>query len=239
MLSPVLLTGCLAGSLATNTGARVGETWSDAPRQLAVNGERVELSFVLKKSMENKSIHALGLADYCVFEIPGGGADAEVDDTGAFRAEYIVADHKPGDIVPITATAYRTYGSRDRMMIAGEWVTGESPNDEPDRKVASASLALEIYQPVINLPIPHLTAGLDVATARLVLHRRGGSDSIIYPERPPRSGFKLSEQPGGGWLVEYTPAANEINPTGATTFEFSALDETGDRHEYTGELPTP
>jgi len=233
------LTGCIGGSLATNTGARAGETWSDAQRQLAVNGETIQLSFVLKEAFENNSMHAEGLADYCVFEIDGGGVDAKVNDEGAFRAEVTLGEYAPGDLVRINATAYRTYGSRDHMLIADEWVTGENPSDTPDTRMASASVTLEVYQPVISLTIPHLSNDIDLATARLVLHRRDGSDAVVYPERPPREGFKLTRQAIGGWLIEYAPAADEINPTGVTPIEFSALDLAGQRHEFNDELATP
>ncbi|HRX85565.1 MAG TPA: hypothetical protein P5572_11155 [Phycisphaerae bacterium] len=235
----VVGSGCVAGSLATQTGALPGETWSNAPRQMAHVGETVPLSFVLKKPLESKSINAVGLADYCVFDVNGERYDVDVSPNGAFETEITLTHAKPGSSIPIVATAFRENEGRDHMRIAGEWLTNESPRNTPDDRIASAAVTLEIYQSHVDLTVPPLPDGLDVGTARLVLHRRNGGDAIVFVNRPPRRGFTVAALPAGGWHITYDPAADEVNPTGTTRAEFSFYDRAGNRHEYRTELPTP
>jgi hypothetical protein len=231
--------GCVSGSLATNTGARAGESWATASRQPAHVGETVQFSFVLKRPMEDKSMHALGVADYCVFDIGGERYDVDVDESGAFRIEHGLTQARAGDKVRVTAVAYREYGPRDHRRVAGEWLKNQSPQNEPDQRVASARVTLEVYQSSLELDVPPLPDGLDPSTARLVLRPRGRRDVVLYAHRPPRRGFTFDVSPNGGWRVTYLPSGDEVNPTGATPTEFSIFDNAGNRHEFRTELATP
>lgn len=231
--------GCVAGSLATSTGAQPGSTWSTDSRQLAHVGETVKLSFVLKRPLAAESIHALGLADYCEYRIGGERVDADLDADGAFLAEYQLDRVSPGDTVPIVATAWRQVGDRDAMKIGGEWLTNESPNNPPDEPVASSTVRLHIYQAQVEFIIPPIPDGLDVDTARLVLRRRDGRDTVIYSHRPPRRGFSITPDPAGGWTVTYLPYGDELNPTGTTPVELSVFDRAGNRHQFQTEIDTP
>jgi hypothetical protein len=239
LAATIPLTGCLAGSLATSTGALPGETWSDASEQPAHVGETVRLSFVLRDAMAPKSIHAAGLADYCVFTVGDATFDAELDDSGAFLSTYELVDHRPGDVVAVEATAYRQQGARDHMLIAGEWVSNESPRNPPDQRVANDRVNLRIYQAQVAIAIPPIADGLDPITGRMVFRRETLGDTVVYAHRPPRDGFTLTEQPGGGSLVEYTPTGSQLNPTGTTRVDFTIHDFAGNRHEYHQILETP
>lgn len=231
--------GCLAGSLATNTGALPGETWSIAARQAAHVGEVVQLSFVLKKPFESKSMHALGLADYCVFNIAGERYDVDLNADGSFTMEFPLDRAQPGDSMPITASAYRQYDGRDHMRIANQWMTNESPNNGADQWVASGGVTLEVYQSRIELLVPALPDGLDLGTAQLVLRRRDGDDAVVYPDHPPRRGFTVEPVAEGGWRIDYLPRAAEVNPTGMTPAVLTFQDRAGNRHEYRTDVPTP
>jgi len=231
--------GCISGSLAANTGAGPGESWSTASRQAAHVGETVELSFVLKKPLENKSIDAIGLADYCVFSIAGEHHDVDVNGDGAFLLSCPLTDMVEGDAVRIQAAAYREVGARDYRRIADQWVAAEHEGNEPDQWIASAGLTLEMYQSRLRLPVQPHSHPLDWTTGRLVLQRRDGRETIVYAEKPPRRGFQVAPLPNGGWEVTYTPGGNDVNPTGTTLAVFSVFDESGERQEYHQEFATP
>jgi hypothetical protein len=200
-----LLSGCLAGSLATNTGAQPGGTWSTAQRQPAHVGERVKLSFVLKQALANESMHAAGLADYCVFNLGGEKLDAEIDESGAFTTEYRFDNVTAGERVPISAIAYRQVGPRDRMLIAGEWISNASPNNPSDDPIASAALSLDFYQTQVEIAVPVALDAIDPATAELRFKLREGEDVVVYVAHPPRPGFTLEARDEAHCVVRYQP----------------------------------
>ncbi len=231
--------GCRTGSLATSTDDGAGGEWSVAPRQRAHVGETVEFSFMLTEALGTEPIHAFGVADYCTFRIGDRRMDTDIDNRGGFRTRCTMDRYAAGDSVKVSATAYRERDARDQMLIAGEWITNESPNNKPDDFVATASLRLDVYQSHVRIVLPPNADGYDFSTARMILRRADGSRTMVFEHRPPRTGFAVSPQAGGGWLVDYAPAGDEVNHSGTTDVEFSVYDRANNRHVQTVEIETP
>ena len=232
--------GCLAGSLATNTGERGTGQWSIDRRQRVHVGETVELSFVLTEPWRQKPVNATGLADYCVFEIGADRVEADVNELGGFRAQYTFGDIHPGYTITVTARAYRQRGDRDFKKIGVTWLRNESPLNDPDDQVAGAKVRLVAYQSHVRIALPRPADEFDFATARLLIRRSDGRSTAVYRHRPPRKGFELLPRPAGdGWWVSYLPGGNQVNPCATTEVEFSVYDLAGNRHHFTDTIDTP
>jgi len=233
-------TGCLSGSLATSSGETDGGKWSIAKRQQIHVGETVEFSFVLKKALAKESVDASGIADYCVFSIGGDRVEAELDEAGVFKTEYKFAGVEDGQQVQVVATAYSTQDDRDFMQIAGKWLQTESPYNKPDRRIASASVLLNVYQGVVRFKLPKPEDAYDLGTAKMTFRCAGDRLVSVFEHRPPRNGFEISDENADGsrW-VAYLPTGDQLNPTGTTDVEFSIYDVAGNRMTFTETLQTP
>lgn len=232
--------GCLSGSLATSSGGTDGGKWSIARRQQVHVGETVEFSFVLKKAMSKDSIDAHGIADYCVFSIGGERVEAEIDEAGGFKTEFNFADAEDGRQVEVVASAYSTQDDRDFMQIAGKWLQTESPYNKPDRRIASASVLLNVYQSVVRFKLPKPEDAYDMGTGKLTFRCEGDRLVSVFEHRPPRNGFEISDENADGsrW-VAYLPTGDQLNPSGTTDVEFSIYDVAGNRMTFTETLQTP
>ena len=230
--------GCFAGSLASTTGPTTG-TWSNARHQLVHVGETVQFSFVLKKALATEGMHAEGVADYCVFNIGGDRLQADINELGTFRATYTFDRAAPGDVIPVKATAYRQYNQRDRMEIHGEWLKNQSPNNEPDQPLASASIRLTAYQSEVRLHLPPSPDDYDISTGRLVLRPNPDALVPVYAGEPGVRGFTAAPAEDGGWIITYQPDGTEVSPYGLTQVEFSVYDLAGRERVFTDTLETP
>ncbi len=233
-------TGCLSGSLATSSGGTDGGTWSIAKRQSIHVGETVEFSFVLKKPLSNDSIDAGGIADYCAFSIGGNRVEAELDETGGFKAEYTFSGVEDGAQIAVAASAFSTQDDRDFMQISGKWLQTESPYNKPDRRVASASVTLTVYQSIVRFKLPKPEDAYDLGTGKLTFRCAEDRLVSVFEHRPPRVGFEISDENADGsrW-VAYLPTGDQLNPTGTTEVEFSIYDVAGNRMTFTDTIETP
>jgi hypothetical protein len=195
---------------------------------------------VLRHPIWTEAIHAQGQADYCSFEIGAERVETGLNDSGGFDATYTFDDVRAGDKVAVTASAYRTNGTRDRMKIAGDWMDNDSPYDERDKQVARATVHLIAYQRPIRFVLPKRADAFDFATAQLVIRRDDGRNSTVYQHRPPRQGFVVSpDDAGDGFQVAYLPTGDQLNPSGTTEVELSVYDQAGNRQVFTQTIDTP
>jgi hypothetical protein len=238
--------GCVSASLGTSTGPHPQQQrWSIAAKQMAHVGETVQFDFVLT-DIWGRFVAPTGLADYCVAMIGSERAEAEPDERGHFRFSYALDRARPGEKVPVTATAYQQRGSRDHMKIRGQWLTADSPYAEPDRKIAGDSIQLTIYQTKVEMKIVRPADDLDPESGVLRLQRGDGTAAPVYTgtpvyiDKPGRPGFRLDgPEPNGYYRVEYQPTGEQLNPTGTTEVEFSVYDLGGQRHVVSQTLSTP
>jgi len=238
--------GCVSASLGTNTGPRPPQQrWSVAAKQMAHVGETVQFDFVLT-DFWGRFVAPTGLADYCVTMIGSERAEAEPDERGHFRFSYAFDRTRPGEKVPVTATAYQQRGSRDHMKIRGQWLTADSPYAEPDRKIAGDSIQLTIYQTKVEMKIVRPADDLDPESGVLRLQRLDGTAAPVYTgtpvyiDKPGRPGFRLDgPEPNGYYRVKYQPTGEQLNPSGTTEVEFSVYDLGGQRHVVSQTLSTP
>jgi len=232
--------GCISGSLASTTGDCGSGRWSADSRQRVHVGETVEFSFALRDPLRPEATNAIGLADYCVFQIGSDRLEADIDERGRFRTACTFDDLRPDETVSVTASAYRECGGRDFKEINGTWLRNQSPYNEADEIVASSRIRLTGYRSRVRLALPRPTDEYDFSTARLLLRRRDGHTSAVYLCRPPRGGFKLEPRSArDGWWVCYQPDGDEVNPCGTTEVVFSVYDQAGNEHRITGTMETP
>lgn len=232
--------GCVSGSLATSSGAADGGKWSIASRQQVHVGETVEFSFVLKKPMSDESIDARGLADYCAFTIGKDRVEAELDEAGGFKADYMFDGFESGAQIEVIADAFATQNDRDFMKISGKWLQTESPYNKPDKRVASGRMVLTAYQTVVRFKLPKPEHAYDMGTGKLTFRRSAGGNVSVFENRPPRTGFEISpENADGSRWVAYLPTGDQLNPTGTTDVEFTIYDVAGNRMTFTDTLETP
>jgi hypothetical protein len=240
LVAPGLLGGCAAGSLATSTGPRQDGEWSVAPEQPVHTGETVRFSFVMVDPFLRQVVDQPGAADYCLFEFGGDKEAIEPEPGGGFRTEYTFDEIVAGDLVKVQATAYRERGPRDGVKIGDSWVENLSPHNEPDERVAGASVTLACYQSEVKIELPSSADGYDFTTGKLTLYREGSPGVPIYQKRPPRGGFEVVPGSGGaGWWVMYRPSGDEVNTFGETRVEFSVYDRVGNRRVFQDVMDTP
>lgn len=235
----MLAGGCYSVSIATSTGDRLGGNWSTVPKQQAHVGETVEFSVMLTQPLTGRPVHARGAADYCALFLNGRRVDLEMDIDGRFHGTYAFDFVDADEKIRVDAKVYLTRGSRDFMQIRGEWLRNESPRDWPDHLVASGHVELAFYQSELRLEVPGAAGGFDLSTAKLILRRPDGTETTVFPYRPPRHGFSLTQQPHGGLLLTYRPRADEISPYGATQAVLSVYGHDGKGYQAEELLLTP
>ncbi|RME40958.1 MAG: hypothetical protein D6788_02275 [Planctomycetota bacterium] len=238
-----LIPGCLSGSLATDTGPRPpGFRWSMAPQQMVHVGETVHFDFVLQDAA-HRFVPPFELVDYVVLQVGGDRLEAEPDAQGHFTFTYRFDRVRPGDRIPVTASAYAQRGPRDFMFIPeeGRWLHNDSPANTPDRKLFSDSVILIVYALSIDLPIPPPSAPLDPESGVLrIAGEGGGKETKVYLERPHRPGFRLigpDEQ--GGYRIRYEPPAEMLPAAGTVRAEFTVYDVAGKAYTVSRTLPVP
>lgn len=234
------MTGCVSGSLASNTGPPLrGGVWADAPRQSVLVGETVQFDFVLQ-NLFRQVVQPLGTADYCVFRVGTTSMDDTADAHGHFQFSYDFEGYKPGDIVDVQVTAYQRIGNQDFMRVGDHWYRSESLFDAPDRRVARDKIQMTVYAPVIELDLPGDADAFDPTSGVLKIHRFDGSTTSVYLDRPGRPGFTLAPQgPDGRYRVRYIPSADQLNHVGTTPVDFSIHDVGGVAHYASVILETP
>lgn len=239
---PLLLaaSGCIQGSLATRTGPNGPQLWSADKRQEAHVNETVPFSFILTSPPRDRPLDPYGYADYCVASIGDQRVLCEADLQGHFRFSHRLAEAKPGDETKVTATAYRQYGNRDFIQVGGSWLHGDSPIDEPDRKVCSDSITLRVYQARVEMRLPGGASPFDFESGKLQLLKYDGSVRLVFLDRPGRPGFIASgPDDAGGYTVVYAPDGDELNPSGQTPARFTVYDLAGHPHTVEMMIPTP
>jgi hypothetical protein len=232
--------GCIRGSLASSTGPNGPELWSTDDTQQVHVGETVDFSFILLTPMQRRPLDPYGYADYCIAELQERRIVSEPDLGGHFRFSSTMPDAEPGDEIELIATAYRQYGARDFLKVGDTWLRGESPIDEPDRKVCSDEINLVFYQARLQISLPGGAAPLDPESGKLELIKRDGTVSSIFLDRPQRPGFVVQgPDAAGSYTVLYEPRGDELNPSGQTTARLVIYDLAGHPHSAEMTIPTP
>ncbi|MFQ5590812.1 MAG: hypothetical protein ACE5HE_06605 [Phycisphaerae bacterium] len=210
-----------------------------AKRQMVHVGEDVEFQLVLVDAL-GRFVPPLGLADYCVATVGGERTETTPDVRGCFRFTLPFDRYAPGQRVRVTASAYLQRGGRDFMKIRGEWLESDSPYETRDKKVATDSITLTVYEAPIELIMPRPADELDPETGVMRIRRTDGSTTSVYVDKPGRPGFILAgPEPDGYYHVRYRPKARELNPTGTTEVTLTIHDVSGQRHEASVVVDTP
>ncbi len=237
-----LASGCMTvtGSLASDTGPSP-TGWSTHDQQLAVVNERVEFSFVLARSRRSPAPMAPeGIADYCLFTIGNELLEADLNAMGHYRLTYEFTGREPGETVPVSATAFRQRGVRDRMKVGDTWVHNEGPYDQPDMQIADDAIEMIIYECKVDLPVRRPGRDLDMAAGRLEIQKRDGETRIIHSESPYENGFRhTGPDAEGNYHVLYEPGPDEVNKQGITPIRFTAPDNQGEVHTIEAAIKTP
>ena len=239
-VSLTCLAGCISGSLATSTGPRqIGHQWSTEKQQMVCRGEEVKFDFVLEDG-RHRFVDPAGLADYCVVIVGAERIECDADLHGHFPFSYRFDRFRPGDRVPVSATAYTLRASRDYMKISGRWMRNESPYDLPDRKGVAAKVVLTVYESPVELTIPAKRLPLDPETAVLRIHKEEGAVTTVFQDLPHRSGFHFEgPRDQGDYFVRYVPRAGELNSCGVTRVSFTIYDVAGQAYRMESEVDTP
>jgi len=231
--------GCIRGSLATDTGYSTEGAWSAAKVQDAHIGETVTCSLILRESFKKERLSLLGVADYAAAQISSDRVEAEPQ-SGRFVFRYTFKDVDPGRTVKVSARAYRIRKKKDYMKIQGQWLRSQSPYELPDRNVGADSLKLRFYQSRIEYSFEAPRTKLDWATSRLVITRKDKQISTVLMEKANRSGFTVNgPDRKGRYCIQYFPLAEQVNKTGETSVALYVLDINGQQHTYKFEFDTP
>ena len=235
--------GCatLPGSLATDSGPSPLE-WSESEHQFVHVGEQVRFSFAMAKDSRRKvAVNPIGLADYCIAQVDDERIEAMLTRDGHYRFAADMSDRRHGEVIDVSAVAYRTRGTRDIMQIGEEWVRADSPSDQPDGLISSDRLRLTAYKSRIELPCEHPLQDLDLTTGRLEIVRADGSTTQIPPDADGRAGGFAYTGPDttGRYVIVYEPRATELNKKGTTVVRFRVHDAAGDPHVFDAVLNTP
>ncbi len=239
LMATVLSTGCISGSLATSTGSRPeGFAWSPDPKQYAHIGEHVSFDFVLTDAFDH-FVDPVGIIDYGVATMAGERIEMEVNPSGHLTfTRPINADI--GESLHVEVTAYRQLAGRDQIKVGDEWLRSNSPFEQPDKRVASDSVTLLIYQAHVRLRLASPPSDLDPETGVMRLQSDKGSAIPIYIDRPGRPGFRITGPDADAYYtVTYDPPGNVLNDHGSTKVEFTIYDLSGQRHEVSDEIDTP
>lgn len=235
-------TGCTTfpGSLATDSGPSPLE-WSEADHQLVHVGERVRFSFVLARDSRKKSaINPVGLVDYCIGNVGEQRIEATLTATGHYRFTWDMSDRRPGEVIDVSAAAYRTRGTRDIMKFGDTWVRADAPSDQPDSLLSRDHLRLTVYQSRIELPCQRPLDDLDMTTGRLEIITADGSVTRILLGTDGGGGFTYTGPDAGGkYVVFYDPRAVELNKKGTTAVRFRVRDVANNPHVFDAVLKTP
>ncbi|MCG3137669.1 MAG: hypothetical protein HJJLKODD_01518 [Phycisphaerae bacterium] len=238
-LLPVLTTGCMRGSLATDTGWSADGPWCIERVQQAHVGETVRCSFVLLDT-HGRRVSLWDAADYAVLLMGGERYETRPNIDDRFEFEIPLGEVASGQRVTLQAEAYLQQDKRDYMKIAGRWLRTESTSDIPDDKVADGHLRLEIYQCRICYRFAAPSQPLDWSLARLTLTRHDGSSSDIFVQKEDRPGFVVVGPDQAGELeLQYEPTIEQINRTGTTSAVLAVHDLQGQLHRFAWDFPTP
>ncbi len=231
--------GCISGSLATSTGPRpLGFAWSPEERQDAHVGENVEFDFVLMDWLSNR-VDPTGLADYCVAQFDRERIEVELHPNGYFRFARPISV-SPGTSITVDVTAYRQVAGRDLIKVGNQWVASTGPFDQPDRKVATDSVTLDVYQCEVRLRMASPPDDLDIETGVMRIYRDDGSNTSVYINRPGRPGFRITGPgPDGFYEITFKPAGHMVHNHGTTKVDFSIHDLAGQRHDLSVTIDTP
>ncbi len=232
--------GCIRGSLATSTGPNGPTLWSAARKQQAHVGETVRFSFILVDPLRKRALDPYGYADYCIAELGDRRICCEPDMGGRFRFEHRLTGVQADQELEVTATAYRQYGSCDFLPVGETWLRGESPVDDPDRRVCDDSVKLRVYQARVEMKLPAGPSPVDWESGKLELFRDDGTVTPVFIDRPGRPGFAAQgPNQDGGCTVVYLPDGDELNSSGQTRAHLSVHDLAGHPHSAECLVPTP
>lgn len=232
--------GCVQGSLATSTGPKpAGNRWSAARTQKVHVGETVEFDFVLHDGM-HRFVSPGGVADYCVAKLGETRLEAVPGPRGHFNFSHTFKDVLAGDIVEVRVDAYRQRGGKDYVEIGEKWFVTQTFSQDPDARVAGASLRLTAYQSVVSFRLARPADDFDPETGVLRLRKPDGTTTSVYVNRTTRPGFLLDgPEPAGYYRVSYEPRGHEVAATGKTDVTFTIYDVAGQRHVKRLEIDTP
>lgn len=232
--------GCVAGSLATDTGFRPpGFEWSVDTEQQVHVGEEVRFDFVLHDWSKNL-LNPIGIADYCATIVQGERIEVDAQPSGHFQFSHKFDGLTPGERINIRVDAYRQRDDRDFMYIRDRWIHTPNSHNLDDKRVASASIRLTVYAAAIELSIVRPPDDLDPETGVLRIRRTDGSTKSFFIDRPGRRGFTVDGPTVDGYYrFRFRPRGNELNSSGTTAVEIEVYDLSGNPHYAETILDTP
>ena len=193
-----------------------------------------------RDSRKKEAINPLGLVDYCIGYVGGQRIEATLTETGHYRFMLDMSDRRPGEVIDVSAAAYRTLGTRDIMKIGATWIRADAPSDQPDKLVSRDHLRLTVYQSRIELPCARQLHDLDMTTGRLEIIRAKGSVTRVPPDGGGGGGFTYTGPDADGkYVVLYEPRASELDRNGTTTVRFRVHDIANNPHVFDAILKTP
>jgi hypothetical protein len=138
--------GCLSGSLAVSTINAETPQWSTADKQVFAPGEPLQAQLIIRKAGQENPVDALGLADYCVFEVNSIRYFANINEAGVFQSTFDLPRAPNGTKLDIKATAYAARGRADFMDLGGEWVAAESPHNPTDQRIVGDRIQIIVQR---------------------------------------------------------------------------------------------
>ncbi|HVP11876.1 MAG TPA: hypothetical protein VMV94_11910, partial [Phycisphaerae bacterium] len=185
----------------------------------------------------------VGTCDYAIMydESKGQYEDCGPCVNGQFEWKYAVgragATEQP---LRLTVTGYVQQGLRDRMPFKGQLVGSDRPNDEPDYKLAEASVLLRVYQSVVEIPVRLPSGRPDWNLTKLIVVRGDGQQTRISKAAADERGFEVTgPDEEGMWLVRYEPKAAEVSRAGETLAVLRVADEDGQITAFQQAFATP
>ena len=198
-------------------------------------GEQIDISYALYG----------GNADYavpCSWTRSGKSRVSLAAERGRFLFEKIRFNEPtpPERPLVLQAAAYRERGERDVMDMDGQLLRRESPYDNADQKVASATLKLHVYQSNLAIQVPADPAGYKWDTGKLVLYADPERPAEVRMARDYRKGFHVDGPTATGtFVIAYEPTAEQVKHTDSTRVVFTVLNAAGREHRQEIWLPTP
>jgi hypothetical protein len=185
----------------------------------------------------------VGTCDYAVMHDESNG---RYEDCGPclgeqFEWKYAVGEAGPAESpIRITVAGYLQQRSRDRMPLGGEMVDGQREGDEPDLKLAQASVLVQVYQSVVEIAVKMPQGRPDWSLTRLTVTREDGQQTRMRQKATGERGFTVSGPDEAGiWHVRYEPKAAEVNRSGETAAELQVADEQGQLTSFRQRFATP
>ena len=183
-----------------------------------------------------------GPADHAEVFFGSAAPPATIQATGEGRFRFNHTFDRPTDPdrpITVVAVAYLVRGRQDRMFINGEAIVRDQRDDVHDRRCASSEIEVCVYQAHIEVTLPAAADPYNWASARLIIQRADGQETVIYYRQGQVRGFvPIGPDHAGRYVITYRPRYDEIDPAGPNHVVFSARDRTGQLRSWQATVST-